>query len=204
MRCAGVLLLLLLSLSALSASASEANEERLLRENAMPITGRKWLRGRKAMAAAGRLGHGGVVVVEGKGGGEEKNKKNTGANTAHVHGNGSERAVDVAVVGKSGGKHGIKSPLNEGLKCVISVVPGAANQEADASAKAVNHEEKQSKGRASAAATTHVMFQEPSKHDDTAAAVSRMMSMDYKTQDARHHRPINNDAPLDHELVEKP
>jgi hypothetical protein len=48
------------------------------------------------------------------------------------------------------------------------------------------------------------MFQEPSKHDDTAAAVSRMMSMDYKTQDARHHRPINNDAPLDHELVEKP
>lgn len=58
------------------------------------------------MAAAGRLGHGGVVVVEGKGGGEEKKNKNTGANTAHVHGNGSERAVDVAVVGKSGGKHG--------------------------------------------------------------------------------------------------
>uniref|UniRef100_A0A0E0M2E5 DUF834 domain-containing protein n=1 Tax=Oryza punctata TaxID=4537 RepID=A0A0E0M2E5_ORYPU len=155
----------------------------------MPLTGRKWLRGRKAMAAAGRLGHDGVVVVEGKGRGEKK-KKNTGANIAHVHGNGSERTVDVAVVGlsgegagrKSGGKHGF---AGLGLKCVVSVVPGAANQEADASAKAVNHEE-------------------PSKHDDTAAAVSRMMSMDYKTQDARHHRPINNDAPLDHELVEKP
>ncbi|KAF0913804.1 hypothetical protein E2562_024891 [Oryza meyeriana var. granulata] len=79
---------------------------------------------------------------------------------------------------------------------------GAANQEADASAKAVNHEGKQSKGRAAAA--THVMLQEPTKHDDTVAAVSNMMSMDYKTQDARHHRPINNDAPLDHELVEKP
>uniref|UniRef100_A0A0D9XES9 BURP domain-containing protein n=1 Tax=Leersia perrieri TaxID=77586 RepID=A0A0D9XES9_9ORYZ len=170
MRCAVVLLVLLLSLSALSASTAEANEERLLRDNAIPLTGRKWLRGRKAMAAAGP-GHGDVVVKEGK---------NTGANTAHAH--GSERTVEVTVVGLSG--------------------EGAANQEADSSAKSVNHEEKQSKGRAAAA--THVMFQDPTKHDNTISVVSKMMSLDYKTLEARHHRPINNDAPLDHELVEKP
>uniref|UniRef100_J3MYF6 BURP domain-containing protein n=1 Tax=Oryza brachyantha TaxID=4533 RepID=J3MYF6_ORYBR len=99
MRCASVLLLLLLSLSALSASTAEANEERLSRDNAAPSMGRKWLRGRKAtamaMATAAGRGHG-DVVVEGKGGGE---KKNTGANTAHAH--GSERAVEVTVVGLS-------------------------------------------------------------------------------------------------------
>ncbi|KAL5200801.1 hypothetical protein ABZP36_035155 [Zizania latifolia] len=80
---------------------------------------------------------------------------------------------------------------------------GAANQEADTSAKVVHHEgKKQSMGRGAAA--THVMFQEPSKHDGTVAVVPEMMSMDYKTSDVHQHRPINNDAPLYHELVEKP
>ncbi|KAG8057111.1 hypothetical protein GUJ93_ZPchr0002g24728 [Zizania palustris] len=80
---------------------------------------------------------------------------------------------------------------------------GAANQEVDASAKVVHHEgKKQSVGRAAAA--THVMFQEPSRHDGTVAVVPEMMSMDYKTSDVHQHRPINNDAPLYHELVEKP
>ncbi|XP_062199876.1 uncharacterized protein LOC133902286 [Phragmites australis] len=50
MRCAVVLLALLLSLSALSAATAEAHKEQL-GDNAVSLTGRKWLRGRKIMAA---------------------------------------------------------------------------------------------------------------------------------------------------------
>lgn len=73
-----------------------------LRDNATLLTGRKWLRGRKALAAPG---HGGDAkkdeVVEGKG------AKNTDANTAHVH--GGEKTVEVTVVGLSGESAGRKS-----------------------------------------------------------------------------------------------
>uniref|UniRef100_A0A804MP37 Uncharacterized protein n=1 Tax=Zea mays TaxID=4577 RepID=A0A804MP37_MAIZE len=85
MRCAGVLLpLLLLSLSA--ASTAEAHKERLGDAAAALSTGRRWLTGRKTLAAPGR-----DEVVEGA-------KKSTGANTAHVH--GAETTVEVAVVGR--------------------------------------------------------------------------------------------------------
>ncbi|CAN6196299.1 unnamed protein product [Urochloa humidicola] len=146
MRCAGVLLALLLCLSALFASAAEAHKERL-GGNVLLLTGRKWLRGRKIMAA---LGHGDDAkkdeVVEGKG------AKSTGA-----------------------------------------------NQEAGTTAEAVHDSGKTSK-RSSA---THAMFQEPRKGDMSAVA-PEILGMDYNYKlDARHHRPINNDAPLD-DLAKKP
>ncbi|PAN12928.1 hypothetical protein PAHAL_2G301900 [Panicum hallii] len=143
MRRAGVLLALLLSLSALSATAAEAHKERL-GENAVLLTGRKWLRGRKIMAA---LGHGDAAkndeVVEGEG------AKSTGA-----------------------------------------------NQEADApAAEAVHDSGNRSKG--------HAMFPAP-RQGDTAAEAPEVLGMDYNFKlDARHHRPINNDAPLD-DLAKKP
>ncbi|CAL5073820.1 unnamed protein product [Urochloa decumbens] len=75
MRCAGVLLALVLSLSALSVSTAEAHKERL-GDSAVLLAGRRWLRGRKMMAALG--GHGDAAkkdeAVEGKG------AKSTGAN----------------------------------------------------------------------------------------------------------------------------
>uniref|UniRef100_A0ACD5YE83 Uncharacterized protein n=1 Tax=Avena sativa TaxID=4498 RepID=A0ACD5YE83_AVESA len=73
MRCAGcgVLLLLLLSLSALSA---EANKERV-----SDIAGRKWLRGRSAMAARA---HGDTREDQGL---EDNVAKNTGASQEADH-----------------------------------------------------------------------------------------------------------------------
>jgi len=71
--------------------------------NAVLLTGREWLRGRKIMAA---LGHGDGAkkdeVVE------EEGAQSTGANTVHVH--EEEKTVEVTVVGLSGestgrGKH---------------------------------------------------------------------------------------------------
>jgi len=63
--------------------------------NAILLTGRKWLKGRKIMAA---LGHGDAAkkdeVVEGEG------AKSTGANTVHVH--EEEKTVEDTVVGSSG------------------------------------------------------------------------------------------------------
>ncbi|CAN6167329.1 unnamed protein product [Urochloa humidicola] len=146
MRCAGVLLALLLSLSALSASVAEAHKERL-GDSAVLLTGRKWLTGRKIMAA---LGHGDAAnkdeVVEGKG------AKSTGA-----------------------------------------------NQEADGPAEAVHDSGKWSKG----SSATHAMFEEPRK-GDTSAVAPEILGMDYNYKlDARHHRPINNDAPLE-DLAKKP
>ncbi|OEL26947.1 hypothetical protein BAE44_0012039 [Dichanthelium oligosanthes] len=172
MRCAGVLLALLLSLSSLSASTAEAHKERL-DDNVVLLSGRKWLRSRKIMAA---LGHGDAAkkkdgVVEGKG------PKSTGANTVHVH--GEEKTV-------------------EGLKCLIYVVAGA-NQEADAPAEAVHDPVKRSKGSA-----TQATFQKP-RQGDTAAVAPEVFGMDYNNYNlnARHHRPINNDAPLG-DLDKKP
>jgi hypothetical protein len=47
------------------------------------------------------------------------------------------------------------------------------------------------------------MFQAP-KQGDTAAAVPEVLGMDYNYKlDARRHRPINNDAPLE-DLDKKP
>lgn len=94
MRCAAVLLALLLSLSALSASTAEAHEERL-DDDAVLLSGRRWLRGRRIIAATG---HGDAgkkdEVVEGKG------AKSTGANAVPVH--EEEKTVEVTVVGLSG------------------------------------------------------------------------------------------------------
>ncbi|CAN6204767.1 unnamed protein product [Urochloa humidicola] len=147
MRCAGVLLALLFSLSALSASTAEAQKERLGDSAVLLLASRKWLRGRKIMAA---IGHGDAAkkdeVVEGKG------AKSTGA-----------------------------------------------NQEADAPAEAVHDSVKMSKG----SPATHAMFEEPRK-GDTSAVAPEILGMDYNYKlDARHHRPINNDAPLD-DLSKKP
>jgi hypothetical protein len=61
-------------------------QERLGDAAAALSTGRRWLTGRKTLAAPGR-----DEVVEGA-------KKSTGANTAHVH--GAETTVEVAVVGR--------------------------------------------------------------------------------------------------------
>ncbi|TKW33637.1 hypothetical protein SEVIR_2G252100v4 [Setaria viridis] len=145
MRCAAVLLALLLSLSALSASTAEAHEERL-DDDAVLLSGRRWLRGRRIIAATG---HGDAgkkdEVVEGKG------AKSTGA-----------------------------------------------DQEADAPAEAVHDSGKRSKGSA-----THAMFQAP-RQGDTAAVIPEVLGMDYNYKlDARHHRPINNDAPLE-DIAKKP
>ncbi|KAG2644048.1 hypothetical protein PVAP13_2KG401100 [Panicum virgatum] len=147
MRRAGVLLALLLSLSALSASAAEAHKVQRLGGNAILLTGRKWLKGRKIMAA---LGHGDAAkkdeVVEGEG------AKSTGA-----------------------------------------------NQEADAPAEAVHDSGKRSKGSA-----THATFSAP-RQGDTAAVAPEVLGMDYNLKlDARHHRPINNDAPLLDDLAKMP
>lgn len=57
-----------------------------LGDAAVLSTGRRWLTGRKTLAAPGR-----DEVVEGA-------KKSTGANTAHVR--GAETTVEVAVVGR--------------------------------------------------------------------------------------------------------
>uniref|UniRef100_K4A254 Uncharacterized protein n=1 Tax=Setaria italica TaxID=4555 RepID=K4A254_SETIT len=165
MRCAAVLLALLLSLSALSASTAEAHEERL-DDDAVLLSGRRWLRGRRIIAATG---HGDAgkkdEVVEGKG------AKSTGANAVPVH----EEEKTVEVVGLSG-----------------------ADQEADAPAEAVHDSGKRSKGSA-----THAMFQAP-RQGDTAAVIPEVLGMDYNYKlDARHHRPINNDAPLE-DLAKKP
>nr|CAB3453677.1 unnamed protein product [Digitaria exilis] len=171
MRCAGVLLAVLLSLSALAASTAEAHEERLVGDNVVLLTGRKWLRGRKIMAA---LGHGGAAakkdeVVEGK------EAKSTGANTVHVH-DEEEKTVEVTVVGL-----------------------GVASQEADPPADAVHDSGRKSKGPAA-----HTMFAEP-RQGVTAAVAPEILGMDYSNYNlgAHHHRPINNDAPLD-DLAKKP
>ncbi|KAK3130317.1 hypothetical protein QOZ80_6BG0491800 [Eleusine coracana subsp. coracana] len=144
MRCAGVLLALLLSLSSLSASTAEAHKERLS-GNAALLTGRKWFRGRKIMAAPGHGDSKKDEVTEGEG------AESTGV-----------------------------------------------NPDVDASAEAVPEKGKRSKARA-----THAMFQEH-RHSDAAAMAPELLSMDYNDkQPARHHRPINNAAPLD-VLAKKP
>jgi hypothetical protein len=49
----------------------------------------------------------------------------------------------------------------------------------------------------------HAMFPAP-RQGDTAAEAPEVLGMDYNFKlDARHHRPINNDAPLD-DLAKKP
>ncbi|CAL5087864.1 unnamed protein product [Urochloa decumbens] len=190
MRCAGLLLALLLSLSALSVSTAEAHKE-LLGDSAVLLTGRRWLRGRKMMAALG--GHGDAAkkdeAVEGKG------AKSTGANTVHVH--EEEKTVEVTVVGLSGEGAGRQSG---GKHRFAGLVPFRANQAADAPAEAVHDSGKTSKELSA----THAMFQEPRK-GDTAAVVPEILGMDYnyKLDAARHHRPINNDVPLD-DLAKKP
>jgi hypothetical protein len=65
-----------------------------LSDNAALLTGRKWFRGRKIMAAPGHGGSEKGEVTEGKG------AKSTGANTVHVR--GEEKTVEVSVVGLSG------------------------------------------------------------------------------------------------------
>ncbi|KAK3133601.1 hypothetical protein QOZ80_6AG0538540 [Eleusine coracana subsp. coracana] len=170
-RCAGVLLAILLSLSSLSASTAEAHKERLS-DNAALLTGRKWLRDRKIMAAPGHGDSKKDEVTEGKG------AESTGANTVHVH--GEDKTVEVSVVGLSGES------------------AGSVNLDVDASAEAVHEKGKRSKVRA-----THVMFQEH-RHSNAAAMAPELLSMDYNDkQPARHHRPINNAAPLD-VLAKKP
>ncbi|CAM0146280.1 unnamed protein product [Urochloa decumbens] len=204
MRCAGLLLALLLSLSALSVSTAEAHKE-LLGDSAVLLTGRRWLRGRKMMAALG--GHGDAAkkdeAVEGKG------AKSTGANTVHVH--EEEKTVEVTVVGlsgegagrQSGGKHRFAGlvPFSADYRTPRTHPPrNNSNQAADAPAEAVHDSGKTSKELSA----THAMFQEPRK-GDTAAVVPEILGMDYnyKLDAARHHRPINNDVPLD-DLAKKP
>ncbi|KAF8781077.1 hypothetical protein HU200_001050 [Digitaria exilis] len=149
MRCAGVLLAVLLSLSALAASTAEAHKERLVGDNVVLLTGRKWLRGRKIMAA---LGHGG--------GGAAK-----------------------------------KDEVVEGKEAKSTV----ASQEADPPADAVHDSGRRSKGSAA-----HTMLAEP-RQGVTAAVAPEILGMDYSNYNlgAHHHRPINNDAPLD-DLAKKP
>ncbi|TVU09920.1 hypothetical protein EJB05_43419, partial [Eragrostis curvula] len=108
---------------------------------------------------------------------EGKGAKSTGANTVHVH--EEEKTVEVSVVGLSGES------------------AGRANPEADASSETVHEEGKRSKG------PTHAMFPQP-RQSDAAATAPELFSMDYNAKlPARHHRPINNDAPLD-VLAKKP
>jgi hypothetical protein len=58
-------------------------------------------------------------------------------------------------------------------------------------------------GKRSKGSANHAMFQAP-KQGDTAAAVPEVLGMDYNYKlDARRHRPINNDAPLE-DLDKKP
>ncbi|KAL6656185.1 hypothetical protein ACP70R_007011 [Stipagrostis hirtigluma subsp. patula] len=180
MRCAAVVLALLLYLSALSASTAEAHKE-WLGDNAMLLAGRKWLRVRKIMAAPGHGDEGAADKDEVK---EGKGAQSTGANTVHVH--GGVKSVEV-VVGLSGEGTGHKSG---GKRKFAGLLPFRANQKADAPAEVVNDQGKTRMGSAS-----HVMFQEH-RHGSTAATVADMLSMDYKLE-ARRHRPINNDAPLD-------
>nr|CAB3457340.1 unnamed protein product [Digitaria exilis] len=177
MRCAGVLLAVLLSLSALAASTAEAHKERLVGDNVVLLTGRKWLRGRKIMAA---LGHGGGGAAKKDEVVEGKEAKSTGANTVHVHGE-EEKTVEVTVVGLGG----------EGAEL--------ASQEADPPADAVHDSGRRSKGSAA-----HTMLAEP-RQGVTAAVAPEILGMDYSNYNlgAHHHRPINNDAPLD-DLAKKP
>jgi len=58
-------------------------------------------------------------------------------------------------------------------------------------------------GKRSKGSATHAMFPAP-RQGDTAAVAPEVLGMDYNFKlDARRHRPINNDAPLD-ELAKKP
>lgn len=58
-------------------------------------------------------------------------------------------------------------------------------------------------GKRSKGSATHAMFQAP-RQGDTAAVIPEVLGMDYNYKlDARHHRPINNDAPLE-DLAKKP
>lgn len=79
--------------------------------------GRKWLRGRKTLAAPGRGDARKDEVME-----EGEGAKSTGANTAHVHGAG--KTVEVTVVGLGGESAGRRSV---GKSTIAGFVPFCAD-----------------------------------------------------------------------------
>jgi len=59
-------------------------------------------------------------------------------------------------------------------------------------------------GKRSKGSATHATFSAP-RQGDTAAVAPEVLGMDYNLKlDARHHRPINNDAPLLDDLAKMP